>query len=198
MARNQLNAAHVLKLPRPTVRHQRTARCVNGFTLIELLVAIGLSVMLVAAASGLFFTTLRSDSKKTSVSELKDNGDYALSQMEFLLRNAVTLEPLNPGDVICGTGMNQIVFRSIDEGVTRLYLSNGQIASESVQSGITRYLTGGPTTATNLTFNCSQAAINSGSFVQINFTLTYATTSGNLFNDTGSENFTTTVNVRSF
>jgi prepilin-type N-terminal cleavage/methylation domain-containing protein len=170
----------------------------RGFTLIELLVAIGLSVMLIAAASGLFFTTLRSDSKKNFVTELKDNGDYALSQMEFLLRNAVALEPLNSGDVSCGTGMNQIVLRSIDNGLTRLYLSNGQIASESVLSGVTRYLTGGPTTATNLTFNCQQAAINTGSYIQINFTLNFATASGQFFTETGSSNFSTTVNVRSY
>ncbi|MBW7955915.1 prepilin-type N-terminal cleavage/methylation domain-containing protein [Patescibacteria group bacterium] len=170
----------------------------RGFTLIELLVAIGLSVMLVAAASGLFFTTLRSDSKKNFVSELKDNGDYALSQIEFLLRNAVQLEPLNPGESTCGPGMNQIVFRSVDNNVTRLYLSNGQIASESVQTGITRYLTGGPTIATNLSFNCQQAAVNTGTYIQIGFTLSYATSSGQFFQDQGSENFTTTVNVRSY
>lgn len=170
----------------------------NGFTLIELLVAIGLSVMLVTAASGLFFSTLRSDSKKNFVSSLKDNGDYALSQMEFLLRNAVSLEALNQGDVTCGTGMNQIVFRSIDNGVTRLYLSNGQIASESVQTGTTRYLTGGATTATNLAFNCQQAAVNSGTYIRISFNLSYATTSGQFFTDTGSESFVTTINVRSY
>lgn len=169
----------------------------KGFTLIELLVAIGLSVMLIAAASGLFFTTLRSDSKKNYLSELKDNGDYALNQMEFLLRNGVSLERLTQGDVVCGTGMTQIVVRSIDNGVTRLYLSNGQIASESVQTGVTRYLTGGPTTASNLSFNCQQAAINTGTYIQIAFTLTYATSSGQFFTENGSNNFATTVNIRS-
>jgi hypothetical protein len=94
--------------------------------------------------------------------------------------------------------MNQIVLRSIDNGLTRLYLSNGQIASESVLSGVTRYLTGGPTTATNLTFNCQQAAINTGSYIQINFTLNFATASGQFFTETGSSNFSTTVNVRSY
>lgn len=182
MARNQLALA---KQP-------------NGFTLIELLVAIGLSVMLVTAASGLFFSTLRSDSKKNYVTDLKDNGDYALSQMEFLLRNAVTLEKLNASDITCGQGMTQIVFRSIDNGVTRLYLSNGQIASESVQTGTTRYLTGGPTTATNLAFNCQQAAVNSGTYVSISFGLSYATMSGQFFTQQGSEQFMTTVNVRSY
>lgn len=169
----------------------------KGFTLIELLVAIGLSVMLIAAASGLFFTTLRSDSKKNYLSELKDNGEYALSQMEFLLRNGVSLEPLTAGGTTCTTGMSQIVVRSIDNGVTRLYLSNGQIASESVQSGVTRYLSGGPTTASNLSFNCQQAAVNSGTYIQIAFTLTYATASGQFFTENGSSNFTTTVNIRS-
>lgn len=183
MARNQLAAA---------VRNSQ------GFTLIELLVAIGLSVILIAAASGLFFTTLRSDSKKNFVSELKDNGDYALSQMEFLLRNAVSLEALNSGDITCGSGMSQIVFRSVDNGITRLYLSNGQVASESVTTGVTRYLTGGPTTATNLSFNCQQAAVNSGTYIQIAFDLSYASASGQFFTESGTNSFTTTINVRSY
>ncbi len=170
----------------------------RGFTLIELLVAIGLSVMLIASATGLFFSTLRSDSKKNYVTELKDNGDYALSQLEFLLRNGVSLEPLSQGDVVCGSAMTQIVVRSIDNGVTRLYLSNGQIASQSVQTGITRYLTGGPTTASNLSFNCQQAAVNTGTYIQVAFRLTYATASGQFFTENGSSDFTTTVNVRSF
>ncbi len=170
----------------------------SGFTLIEVLVAITLSVMLIAAAAGLFFTTLRSDSKQTFVSVLRDNGDYALSQMEFLLRNAVALDRINPGDSTCTSGMSQIVFRSVDNGVTRLYLSNNAIASESVQVGVTRYLTGGPTTASNLSFNCSQSAPNTGTYVRISFDLTYATTSGTFFEESGSQSFSTTVNIRSF
>lgn len=170
----------------------------QGFTLVELLVAIGLSVMLITAAAGLFFSTLRSDSKKNFVSELKDNGDYALSQMEFLLRNALSLEVQNPGDAPCTTGMNQILLRSVDNNVTRLYLSNGQIASESVQTGTVRYLTGGPTTASNLSFNCQQAAVNTGTYIRISFTLSYASNSGQFFEDSGSANFGTTINVRSY
>jgi prepilin-type N-terminal cleavage/methylation domain-containing protein len=173
------------------------ARNQLGFTLIEVLIAITLSVILVAAASGLFFTTLRSDSKKNYLTGLKDNGDYALSQMEFLLRNAVALERIDTGDALCTTGMTQIVFRSIDDGVTRLYLSNGAIASESVQTGTTRYLTGGATTVSNLSFNCQQPSPNAGTYIRIGFNLTYATSSGQFFSEEGSDDFYTTVNIRS-
>lgn len=160
--------------------------------------AITLSVILIAAASGLFFTTLRSDSKKTSVTELKDNGDYAISQIEFLLRNAITLDRISPTDPLCTTGMSQIVFRSVDNNLTRLYLSNNQIASESSATGTTRYLTGGPVAASSLVFDCQQAAQGIGTYIKISFHLAYATTSGTLSIENASDDFVTTVNIRSF
>lgn len=174
----------------------------RGFTLIEMLVAITLSVILLAAASGLFFTTLRTDSKKTYVTDIKDHGDYAISQIEFLLRNAITLEPVGGSGARCASGMNQILLRSIDNGLTNLSIEEGRIASESSASDgsyvATHYLTGEHIAASNLSFNCQQSSPNIGTFIQINFTLTYSTASGQFFGDGGSENFTTTINVRSY
>lgn len=175
----------------------------RGFTLIEILVAITLSVILLGAASGLFFTTLRTDSKKSFVTNIKDNGDYAISQMEFLLRNAITLEPYDGvSGARCTNGMNQIRLRSIDNGLTYLYIDEGRIASESAASngtpGSVYYLTGENLTASNLSFNCQQSSPNIGTFIQINFSLTYATASGQFYGDGGTENFTTRINVRSY
>jgi prepilin-type N-terminal cleavage/methylation domain-containing protein len=175
----------------------------HGFTLVEILVAVTLSVILLAAASGLFFATLRSDSKKNYVSDLKDTGDYAMSQIEFLLRNAVALERLEPTAPYCAPGMNQILFRSIDNGVTILFEEEGRIASESVNLGVagavdTKYLTGDQLTVSNLSFDCKQSSPNIGTYIKIGFTLTYASTSSMFFGDGGSENFSTTINVRSY
>jgi type IV pilus assembly protein PilW len=171
------------------------ARNQLGFTLIELLVAITLSVILIAAASGLFFTTLRSDSKKNFVSELKDNGDYAMNQVEFLLRNAIALELNAPGSPVCTTGMSRIALRSIDDSVTTISAQAGRIASESAYN--TKYLTGSHLSVSNLSFNCQQSSPNIGTFIKISFTMSYATNSG-YFSESGTENFATTINIRSF
>lgn len=167
-----------------------------------MLVAITLSVILLGAASGLFFTTLRTDSKKSYVTDIKDNGDYAISQMEFLLRNAIALEPIGGNSPRCTNGMNQILLRSIDNGLTTLFIDEGRVASESASAdgltGTTHYLTGEHLTASNLSFNCQQSSPNIGTFIQINFSLTYSTASGQFYGDGGTENFTTTINVRSY
>lgn len=174
----------------------------HGFTLIEMLVAITLSVILLGAASGLFFTTLRTDSKKSYVTDIKDNGDYAMSQMEFLLRNAISLEPIGGTGARCTTGMNQILLRSIDNGLTNLFIEEGRIASESTAPDgtpvTTHYLTSEQLSAANLSFNCQQSSPNIGTFIQINFSLTYSTASGQFYGDGGTEDFTTTINVRSY
>ena len=175
----------------------------HGFTLVEILVAITLSIILLAAASGLFFATLRSDSKKNYVTDLKDTGDYAMSQIQFLLRNAISLERTDPNAAFCTQGMNRIVLRSIDNGVTALFEQGGRIASQSVDpatGGIisTKYLTGQHLTASSLRFNCQQASLNNGTYLDIGFTLTYATTSAQFVGDTGTENFSTTLNIRSY
>lgn len=174
-----------------------------GFTLIEILVAVTLSVILLAAASGLFFATLRSDSKKNYVTDLKDTGDYAMSQIEFLLRNAVALERLNPTSPYCTAGMNEIMLRSIDNGVTTLYVEDDRIASDSVDLAdgttiATRYLTGDQLAVSNLSFDCQQSSPNTGTYIKIGFTLTYASTSSQFFGDGGSEHFSTTINIRSY
>jgi prepilin-type N-terminal cleavage/methylation domain-containing protein len=147
----------------------------TGFTLIELLVVISLSVVIVTAAASLFYTSLVTSTKKDVLTTVKNEGDFAISQMEFLLRNAVTLvpDPANPTTAACRATGSSISFKSVDDGITTLTAINGKIASQSATSVTPSYLTSDDVTLNpiTITFSCRQSASRTGTYVTIDFTL---------------------------
>lgn len=183
----------------PPFHRRHSQRSQRGFTLIEILVVVSLSVILSVAAAGLFFTTLIGNTKKEIISIVKDEGDYAISQMEFLLRNAVSLtaDPDFPLAATCTSGMSRITFKSIDEGITTLYNDNGRIASKSSTSSTPVYLTSDNVTLSGPTFNCQQSGTNYGSYVTITFSLQKDSPDANRPQPV-KEDFTTSANIRSF
>ncbi|MBI2029445.1 prepilin-type N-terminal cleavage/methylation domain-containing protein [Candidatus Gottesmanbacteria bacterium] len=64
----------------------------NGFTLIELLVVTGLVLVIIAVVVQLFFSALRGAAKTAITNETRQTGDYAMSVMERMIRNAQTIE----------------------------------------------------------------------------------------------------------
>lgn len=175
----------------------------RGFTLIELLVVISVSVILGIAAAGLFFTTLIGNTKKEVITRVKDEGDYALTQMEFLLRNAIALvpDPEFPASPICQQAMQRISFRSIDEGITTLYTYEDgdikKIASKSAKAVTPVFLSSESVKLSGLTFHCEQATANYGSYVTITFTMEKESPDANRPTPV-QEDFTTSVNIRSY
>ena len=170
----------------------------SGFTLVEILVAISLSVMLIVAAMGLFFSTLLSNTKKTVLSTIKDEGDYAINQMEFLMRNAISLEQPTDGGSICAPGRNRIAIKSLDNSITELSIQNSRIASASTNLATNRtvFLTSDDVQLSNLRFDCQNAGPFSGTFIKVSFTLRKQAVE-QTGQPTTSEDFSTSVNVRS-
>lgn len=169
-----------------------------GFTLIEMVVVISLVVMLMLAATTLFYATLLSNSKATVTQTVKNEGTYALGQMEFLLRNAVQLLPNGAGQT-CAANMDEITFRSYDNGTTSLFAEtdpgDGQdkIASNSgvYLTSQTVDLIAGPT------FNCTQSSDGSSNFVEIRFTIRKGTPGIDRDVEIVQQEFSTRVNLRS-
>lgn len=171
----------------------------NGFTLIELLIVVSLSVMLMLASSGLFLTFLLGSTKVSRSQIIKNEGEYAMSQMEFLLRNAVQLFDNGNGE-ICETGMSAITFESIDSGVTTLLSevdpsdSNSKIASNS---GV--YLTSGDVEIMEgPIFDCTESSDKLAQYISIRFTLRKGTPSLDQERDIITQEFISGVGIRSF
>jgi len=168
----------------------------NGFTLIELLIVISITVILMLSASVLFMTFLISNSKVSGEQLVKQEGQHALNQMEFLLRNALEIIP-NSSYQECESGMSEIRFLSIDGGITSLTKEEvdgkNKIASNS---GI--YLTSNAVEITNgPTFNCVQDNDQSHPYVDITFTLRKGTPGLDKDRDIVEETFTGSTTIRS-
>ncbi len=170
-----------------------------GFTLLEVVVATTITVIMMIAATGLFLSTIRSNSKGTQVSEVKTEGDYALSQIEFLLRNAISVvqNPQSNTDPICENNMDSISFKEIDGGITTLGSVNSLIASKSATAATASYLTTPATVLSNLKFDCSQAGTNYGTYVTASFSLSKDDTAANT-PTTLTQDFKTGVAIRSY
>jgi len=69
-----------------------------GFTLIELLVVIAIMGTVGVMVSNLFFQTLKGSTKAELLKTVKQEGDYAISSMERIIRNAKTVES------VCASG----------------------------------------------------------------------------------------------
>jgi Tfp pilus assembly protein PilW len=162
---------------------------------VELIIVMGLLVVITVAATSMFFTMMRSATRSSNLSTLKDEGDYAMSQMEFLLRNAKK--------VTCsGATANTIAVTSPDNNTTTFQVLPSPasspryyIASSSATRG-NLFLTSGSVTASPspLTFTCSQASTTSPTFVNIAFELSRV---GSTATTTSSrQQFSTSVQVR--
>jgi len=168
----------------------------KGFTLIELLIVISLTVILMLSASVLFMTFLISNSKINSARLVKQEGQHALNQMEFLLRNAIEILPNDSGQE-CEADMLEIRFLSIDGGITLLKKEDdggkNKIASNS---GI--YLTSDAVDITNgPIFSCTQDNDQSHPHINITFTLRKGTPGLDKSRDIVEETFTSSTTVRS-
>ncbi|MEX0896397.1 MAG: type II secretion system protein [Patescibacteria group bacterium] len=66
-------------------------RSKKGFTLIELLVVTGISAILLLTITSLFATFLMSNVRTQARRQLQSEGNGAIRQIEFLVRNASTV-----------------------------------------------------------------------------------------------------------
>jgi len=174
----------------------------KGFTLIELLVAMaiisGLGIMIAQA----FFTTTRSNTKVEKLTDVKQNGDYALSVMERMIRNARVLTAVCTDDG--STPVSSVAIENPDGGTTTLQclLSDSVTRIASVSSFGTEYLTsnavslGGSTCdGDSFTFYCTSVAQVSKT-LKINFSLSQKGTPTDQF-EKASTQFQTSVGLRS-
>lgn len=96
----------------------------DGFTLIEILIVLGILAIIVVVGSNMFFTILKSSSKTKVLTEVKQNGNYALNVMARMIRNAKKIET-------CESGMSKLKITNPDDDTTEFDLTGPKIASNS-------------------------------------------------------------------
>lgn len=112
------------------MKNQKTLR---AFTLLETLVALSIVGIIAAFSINFLATVIKDGSKATVISEIKQNGNYALEVISFYVRNASSLEGCTStytnGDTLTlKNGTDTIVFTRLPDNGTDL---NARIASNS-------------------------------------------------------------------
>lgn len=170
----------------------------KGFTLMEILIATGIVAGLSIVIVQLFLSTVRSNAKTEIIKETKQNGDFALSVMERMIRNATSVT-----STCDGTAQNSITFVNPDETETTLQCkdSSGIARIESLGPPST-YLTGSNVTLgatcddlSPKIFTCDASSLGLPSAVTISFQLQQISTSGDNF-ETSTATFKTRINLR--
>lgn len=143
----------------------------KGFTLIEFLVVMGIMATVGTMVVNLFLSNLRTAAKTQALTEVKQNGDYALAVMERMIRNAKEVQE-NSDHQICVAGMSKLKILNPDGGTTEFTCEADKIASG-----------GAALTSSNLevdfctsAFSC-QKPTGKPAVVTITFTLRKGTTS---------------------
>jgi len=126
------------------IHHSRLRRA--GFTLMEIIVVVALLGLVGMMAVNIFFTSLRAGTKAELLKEIKQNGDFAISTMERMIRNAEDIEEVFPW-VCDGSNRPNITIRNPDYGKTTFSCGN-QIASISATPYSPLPLTPTPTPVT--------------------------------------------------
>ncbi|MBI2009962.1 MAG: type II secretion system protein [Candidatus Chisholmbacteria bacterium] len=179
----------------PICEPEATAGRQFGYTLLELVVAVGILGALAVAATSLFFSAIRGGGKVDVTTEVKQNGQFALSRIEQLTRNSLTVEAcaINQVDpeavsvTLTARDRTQLTFScEVDaEG-------NGYIASN------TERLTSDRVNVTYCAFWCEGVGDSfRPPLVKAAFTLSQAGRTGDV-TEAATAQFSTSVGLRSF
>jgi prepilin-type N-terminal cleavage/methylation domain-containing protein len=96
----------------------------RGFSLIELIVVIGLLGLLMLAISSTMLMSIVSSNRVRVTTKTKQAGNYAIGQIQGLIRNAKDL-------TACSTGANTVTITNPDGNSTQIFAENSRIASGS-------------------------------------------------------------------
>lgn len=133
-----------------------------GFSLIELIVVIGLLSLLMLAISSTMLMTIVSSNRIRTSAKVKQAGNYAIGQMQSLLRSAKT--------VISCTSPESIVFINYDGGQTELLAQADANNLTRIASNSGTYLTPDNLSTTNFSLTCEPSDADP-SLVKISFDL---------------------------
>ena len=176
----------------------------KGFTLIELLAVMIVFVVVGGILTGVIVSTLRGTNKTTTFAAVRSNGNYAMTTMTKMIRNAKRLQ--TPASCVAPGALTptpfparEIILESLDGGLTKLSCDGGMIASTSASAPFTSTLLTNPN-AVKVTggiceFTCTQATELDYPTIHIFFELSQARANA-LFDQQAIIPFTSTVTMR--
>jgi type II secretory pathway pseudopilin PulG len=157
----------------------------KGSSIIELVVVIGLISLLALAMSAIMLTTIISSNRVRRLTQIKQAGDLALTQIQTLIRNSRSIE-------LCDATNYILTTVNPDGGLTTLLTETvGNTVRIASNSGT--YLTPEHLTVNTFRITC-EPNINP-TFFKVSFDVTHAEGSGN-DRENATLHFETTTSIR--
>jgi len=170
--------------------------------MVELLVVVSIFTIMLAAAGGALFTTILGNDVVSSAIAVKQQGDFAISQMSAMLRNSSRVEVCDPAE-----GTTSIKILNRDGGSTNFKQDTFTVGTSQYQRIASEgsKLSGGATVieltgltddtvqVTDISFICTNAPREGVGTVKIQFTLQNITG-----RKTTTKTFTTSVGLRRY
>ncbi|MDO8658022.1 MAG: type II secretion system protein [Candidatus Levybacteria bacterium] len=160
----------------------------NGFTLIELLVVIGIMVFVGGMIGSILFSSLRGTNKTNTITVVRQNGSFAITQMAKMIRNAREFNGVSTDGSTFVTDCSKIVaptpspayvsITSFDGGTTTFSCCSSTITSSSASlssvcspGNYTELIDTNVVKLDSCSFSCTQSGTFDYPNIGINFSL---------------------------
>lgn len=156
------------------------ARQESGFTLVELLASMVAFVVVGGMVATIIITTFRTSNRTDTITLVRQNGNYALTQMAKTIRNARVLSSPYPCVAVSPTPVSSVTILTVDNNqITYSCVDNPSPTPATIASNGASLL---DTNSVNLvisscSFTCTQFNATSLPLVTIQFSLTQKLTS---------------------
>lgn len=184
----------------------------KGFTLIEIIVTFGIIAIVLPALFSIIFVIFNEEVKVLRLSEVKRQGDFALSSIENNIRNfgykiyseaSMTNEQCTSASPTYGpVSAASFYIRDNSASILRYRLSSDKIASDSAyqDTGVTYatvYLTNDKVTISDFFLSCRWVSDYVAPLITATFTVSYKTSSLKA-EEIASMNYRTSVRPRTY
>lgn len=161
----------------------------GGYSLLEVMIGMGIFAVLALASTNLFFSTTVGSTKDSTIRAVKQNGEFALSQIEASLRGAKGLATNQEGQE-CVSDMRSVSVLNLDDSVTEWEVNQDRIRVDG------EYVTADDVgvVGNRMYVNCSYDSGSNGYYVHVRFSL--ARTSQDKQEEAYNETFETGVSLR--